>query len=137
MGQRREGIERRSHRERSALAVKQRQIDGDAARVRRPLARVGHEFRVGRMLPQDLLGLGRAKAVEDADPEPDATRETHRPAERLGCGAVEIAGRSRIHRTPGEVPGGRIGDVERDAELFGGDLYKGHAADLTLRDAPQ
>ena len=54
--------------------------------------------------------------------ETDAARQAHRPAERLGGVAVEIACRARIDRAAGEVPRRRIGDVERDVEVFRRDL---------------
>ncbi len=49
------------------LSIDQGEVDGDAARMGRAAAGIGHEFGIRQGVPQAPLRLGRAEGIEDLE----------------------------------------------------------------------
>ena len=78
--------------------VHQGEVHGHAPTVVGALREVGHVAGVRQVLPEELLGLGRAVAIEDLELEPSQGRDLHRlPQTRLGV-PVQQAARGRVDR---------------------------------------
>ena len=128
MRPRREGIEPGAHGERAAVPVDQRQIDGDAARMRRSAPGIGEKLRVRRMRPERPLRLAGAHRVEDPKSEPDLARQHQRPVECRPGIAMEKASRRPVDRPAGEIAVGGIGEIDIDIAAVAGNFNEIHGS---------
>src|SRR5260221_5860656 len=96
--ERREGVETRPHVEGGAITLDERQIDGDAARMRRAPPRIGQELGVGTGVPQHPLRFGRPESIEDPQAQAERACKVDGAAQPPLGVAVETAGGAAIDR---------------------------------------
>jgi hypothetical protein len=92
---------------------------------------IRQEFRVGGMIPQRPLCLGRPQRIKDAKPQLQDAGQSDCFIQGSRGGVVQIAAGPGIDRRACEIVGGGVGNFDFHIEVRVADIDEGHVF-LTL-----
>jgi hypothetical protein len=126
IGERRDRVEAGAHVQPLSVGRRQREIDGDAAPVRRPAARIGDEVGVRQMIPQRPLRGRRPVGVEDVELEAERRGELRRPQQAFGRLAMQETIRPSVDRLSRQIIRRRVTQIDKHVERGRRDFHQRH-----------